>query len=148
MPTAQRRAQVVWEGNLAKGSGRLTVGSGAFPEQGITFASRTEQPDGKTSPEELIAAAHAGCYAMALSFGLSQAGTPPTRLSVSAVCTLDRADGGFRITTMELEVEGQVPGIDQAQFEQAAQQAKEGCPVSQALHNNVDIRLKTRLAGA
>jgi osmotically inducible protein OsmC len=148
MPTAQRRAEVTWEGDLAKGTGRLKVGSGAFPEQIITFPARVEQPDGKTSPEELIAAAHAGCFAMALSHALTQGGTPPTRLNVSAVCTLDRTDGGFRITTMDLEVEGQVPGADQARFEQAAQQAKEGCPVSQALHNNVDIRLKARLASS
>jgi len=146
MPIAQRRAEVVWEGDLPKGNGRMTVGSGAFQEQSITYASRFERPDGKTSPEELIAGAHAGCFAMALANTLAQGGTPPSRLHVTAVCTLDRTDAGFRITTMDLEVEGQVPGLDASGFERAAQQAKEGCPVSQALRSNVDIRLAARLA--
>lgn len=138
---AERRAEVTWQGNLAQGSGRLTVGSGAFGEQAITWAARTERPDGKTSPEELLAAAHAGCYAMALSHTLSQGGMPPERLTVNAVYTLDQG----KITTANLEVRGQVPGLDAGGFEQAAQKAEQACPVSNAVRNNVQIRLNARL---
>lgn len=148
MPIAQRRAEVTWEGSLLKGSGRFTVGSGAFDEQRISWAARTERADGKTSPEELIAAAHASCFAMACSHALNQAGTPPNRLHVTAVCTLDATDAGPRITTMDLTIEGEVHGLDQAGFERIAQQAKEGCPVSQALRTNVDIRLQAQLRNA
>ncbi len=146
MASAQRRAEVRWEGNLTQGKGRIVkVGSGAFDELSITWAARVERSDGKTSPEELIAAAHAGCYAMALSHTLNQAGTPPESLDVTAVCTLDEVGGGRKITTMELEVRGRVPGVDAAGFEQAAQKAEQGCPVSNALRNNVQIRLKAQL---
>src|SRR3712207_2682347 len=89
MATAERRAQVVWEGDLPRGSGRFTVGSGAMSEQAVTWASRTERSDGKTSPEELIAAAHGSCFAMALSNVLAEGGTPPERLEIDAVCTFD-----------------------------------------------------------
>jgi osmotically inducible protein OsmC len=145
MALAERRAEVVWEGNLTQGNGTLTVGSGALGTQPVTWASRTERSDGKTSPEELIAAAHAACYAMAFSNTLNTRGTPPERLTVSAVCTLDRVEGGVKITTMELSVRGKVPGIDQAGFEQTAQKAEQGCPVSNALRNNVQIRVHTQL---
>jgi len=145
MPVAQRRAQVVWEGNLVGGGGTLRVGSEAFGPLPITWAARTERPDGKTSPEELIAAAHAGCYAMALSHTLTQRGTPPSQLEVSAVCSLDRVEGRLKITTMALEVRGRVPGLSQSEFEDAARQAEQGCPVSNALRNNVDIRVRATL---
>ncbi|HEY7347209.1 MAG TPA: OsmC family peroxiredoxin [Ktedonobacterales bacterium] len=138
---AERRAEVIWQGNLTQGNGKLTVGSGAFGEQSITWASRIERPDGKTSPEELIAAAHAGCYAMALSHTLNQGGTPPEQLIVNAVCTLDQG----KITTMKLDVQGSVPGLDAAAFKQAAQKAEQSCPVSNALRNNVQIQLNARL---
>jgi osmotically inducible protein OsmC len=138
---AERRAEVIWQGNLVHGNGRLKVGSGAFGEQAITWAARTEQPDGKTSPEELIAAAHAGCYAMALSHTLSQGGTPPEQLIVNAFCTLDAG----KITTMKLTVQGKVPGLDEAAFQEVAQKAEQSCPVSNALRNNVQIQLNARL---
>ena len=138
---AERRAEVTWEGNLTHGSGRLKVGSGAFGEQAITWAARTERPDGKTSPEELLAAAHAGCYAMALAHTLNQGGTPPERLTVSAAYTLDQG----KITTANLEVKGLVPGLDAAGFEQAAQKAEQACPVSNAVRNNVQSHLNAQL---
>jgi len=139
---AERRAEVIWQGNLTQGNGRLKVASGAFGEQAITWAARTERSDGKTSPEELIAAAHAGCYAMALSHTLNQGGTPPEQLVVNAVCTLDQG----KITTMNLDVQGTVPGMDAAAFQEAAQKAEQSCPVSNALRNNVQIHLNARLA--
>ena len=145
MALAERRAEAIWEGTLTQGSGRITVGSGALPELPVTWASRVEQPGGKTSPEELIAAAHAACFAMAFSNTLNQAGTPPQRLVVDAVCTLDRVEGGVKITRMDLDVRGRVPGLDQTGFEQAAQQAHQGCPVSNALRNNVAMTVKARL---
>jgi osmotically inducible protein OsmC len=138
---AERRAEVIWQGNLTQGNGRLKVGSGAFGEQAITWAARTERSDGKTSPEELIAAAHAGCYAMALSHTLNQGGTPPEQLTVNAVCTLDQG----KITTMNLDVQGKVPGMDAAAFQEAAQKAEQSCPVSNALRNNVQIHLNAHL---
>ena len=145
MATAERRADVVWEGDLAKGSGSVTLASGASDVLDVTWASRTERSEGKTSPEELIAAAHASCFSMALSHGLAQAGTPPERLSVSAVCSLDKANGGFKITSMDIDVRGRVPGIETDAFKQAAEEAKEGCPVSGALQGNLDIRVTASL---
>lgn len=111
----------------------------------MTWASRIERPDGQTSPEELIAAAYAGCYAMALALTLAEGGTPPERLRVGAVCTLEEVDGKPKITTMELDVHGKVANLDAARFARAAQQAEQLCPVSNALRNNVSIQLKTSL---
>jgi lipoyl-dependent peroxiredoxin len=145
MALAERRAEAVWEGNLTEGRGRFTVGSGALQEQPVTWAARTEQPGGKTSPEELIAAAQATCYAMALSNTLNRQGTPPQQLVVDTTCELDRVEGGLKITRMQIDVRGKVPGIDQARFEQAAGQAEQGCPVSNALRNNVAMQLTARL---
>jgi len=146
MLKAERRADVVWEGDLLHGSGTIvSVGSGALGALPVTWASRTERSDGKTSPEELIAAAHAACYAMAFSHTLAQAGTPAERLSVSATCTFEQVEGGFKISTMDLDVRGKVPGLDEAGFEKAAQQAEQGCPVSNALRNNVQIRVNAHL---
>ncbi|MBF6590420.1 MAG: OsmC family peroxiredoxin [Ktedonobacterales bacterium] len=142
---AERQAQVIWEGNLTQGNGKITSGSGALGELPVTWAARTERADGKTSPEELIAAAHAACFAMAFSNTLNTAGSPPQRLMVTAVCTLDRVDGKLKITTMDLEVTGTVPGLDQAGFERIARQAEQGCPVSNALRNNVEIRVNAHL---
>jgi len=140
----ERKAHATWEGDLRSGSGTFEVGSGAISGQEVTFASRFEQPGGKTSPEELIAAAHATCVSMALANGLAQAGHPPTKLETDAVCTLDQTDAGFRITSMQLTVRGQVEGIGEDEFEAAAQQAKEGCPVSNAL-DSVEISLEASL---
>ena len=142
---AESRAQAIWEGDLLKGSGRVKPGSGSFPEQELTWASRTQRSAGKTSPEELIAAAHAGCYAMAFSNTLAQRGTPPTRLEVSAVCTFEVGAGGAKITTMDLTVRGRVPGMDQATFAEVAREGEKGCPVSNALRGNVEIRVNAEL---
>jgi osmotically inducible protein OsmC len=141
---AQRRAEVTWQGDLMSGSGTIErVGSGALGGLEVTWASRSEESEtGKTSPEELIAAAHAACFSMALSHGLAQAGHPPERLNVSAESTFVPGTG---ITKMALSVEGRVPGLDQEGFRQAAEQAKEGCPVSGALKGNVEITLDARL---
>src|SRR4051794_21596752 len=120
MAAVERTARATWTGTTARGSGTLTVASGAFPEQPLTFAARTEQSDHLTSPEELIAAAHSACFAMALSAQLTRGGSPPQQLTVDAVCTLDRPAGAYTITTMSLMVHGNVPGIDQATFSRAA----------------------------
>jgi len=144
MAMAERRAECVWEGDLVHGSGCVSVDSGAFSEFPVTWASRTERSNGKTSPEELIAAAHASCFSMALSGALAEAGTPPERLKVHAKATLDAVEAGLRITTMDLEVWGRVPGLDLDGFLKAAEGAKTGCPVSNAL-TGVDISLKAYL---
>lgn len=144
MIRAESSAEVVWEGDLAHGTGRVTVGSGAFPEFPVTWASRTARTGGRTSPEELIAAAHASCFSMALSHGLAEAGTPPERLKVSAVASLNSTDAGLRIDSVTLEVWGRVPGVDFLAFAKAAEDAKAGCPVSQAL-TGVEITLKAYL---
>jgi osmotically inducible protein OsmC len=142
----ERQAHATWDGDLRSGSGRFDVGSGAIGSQEVTFASRFEDSGGKTSPEELIAAAHATCVSMALANGLAQAGHPPTRLETDAVATLDQGEGGFRITSMRLTVRGQVEGIDEDAFRAAADEAKAGCPVSKALAGNVEITLDAALA--
>ena len=142
---AERRANVVWEGDLAQGSGTAAAGTGAFGGLGVSWPARTEEPDGNTSPEELIAAAHAACYAMALSGTLARGGTPPERLEIAATCSFEKVGDGFRITTMELDVRGRVPGLDAAAFEEAAEKADEGCPVSNALRGNVEITIMPRL---
>jgi osmotically inducible protein OsmC len=142
----ERQAHATWDGDLRSGSGRFEVGSGAIGGQEVTFASRFEDSGGKTSPEELIAAAHATCVSMALANGLAQAGHPPTHLETDAVATLDQGEGGFRITSMQLTVRGQVEGIDEDTFQAAAEEAKAGCPVSNALAGNVEITLDAALA--
>jgi osmotically inducible protein OsmC len=141
----KRRADVTWENDLIRGSGKVIFGTGALPETGITWASRTEQPDGKTSPEELLAAAHASCYAMALSATLAGNKTPPTRLNVTAECTFDRVGDKWKVTTMELTVKGVVPNIDSAKFEEMARIGEAGCPISNALRNNVEIKVNASL---
>jgi lipoyl-dependent peroxiredoxin len=148
MAAAERRAEAVWEGNLTEGRGRLIkVGSGAIGDLPVTWASRTESSDGKTSPEELIAAAHATCFSMAISNILNKGGTPPDRVRTSAIYTADRVDGKFTILSVDLDVTGRVPGADAAAFEAAANLAKEDCPVSRALKGNVQMRVKARLEG-
>ena len=141
----ERRAHATWEGDLRSGSGRFDLASGAISGQEVTFASRFEEPGGKTSPEELIAAAHATCFSMALANGLAQEGHPPRRLETNAVCSLEKAEGGFRISSMALEVRGEVDGIDEAGFRAAAEQARDGCPVSQALAGNLELSLDASL---
>jgi lipoyl-dependent peroxiredoxin len=139
-------AEAVWEHDLLKGSGRVRFNSGAAAELPVSWAARTERSNGKTSPEELLAAAHAACYCMALSAGLGRNGTPPDRLTVQAVATFDKVGDAWRVTTMELTVTGQVPKISQEKFEELAHGAKDGCPISNALKGNVEIRLNTHLA--
>jgi osmotically inducible protein OsmC len=137
------KATAVWEGKLKTGKGRFEAGSGAFRGE-YSFPTRFEGAKG-TNPEELIAAAHAACLSMALAFGLEQGGTPATSISTTAACTIDQVPGGFKITAMRLEVRGKVPGVDQAAFARAAEAAKEGCPVSQALKGNVRFELQAKL---
>lgn len=142
---AERRAHTTWEGDLASGSGTFTVGSGAIGPQQVSWPARTEEPGGKTSPEELIAAAHASCILMALAGGLAGAGTPPTKLESEARTTFDKVGEGFKITKIALSIRGEVEGIDDAAFQEAAEGAKENCPVSQALKGNVEVTLDAAL---
>lgn len=143
---AERTADVVWQGTLTKGQGSLSGRSGALNNLPVTWASRVERSDGRTSPEELIAAAHASCYAMALSITLERSGTPPEMLRVSATCTLDDASGGPKISRLQLDVTGTVPGLDTAGFERVAKQAELGCPISNVMRNNAEIVLNAHLA--
>jgi osmotically inducible protein OsmC len=144
MPTAERRANVVWKGNLFRGSGTIDLASSeAVQGLPVTWASRTERPDGKTSPEELIAAAHASCFAMAFSNTLAEQGNEPEELNISAVCTFD-ADQ-LKVTSSVLDVRGKVSGLDAEGFQNAAEQAEQGCPVSNALRGNVDIQVNASL---
>ncbi len=141
---ADRTAHVTWSGSLLEGSGTITsVGSGAFGPLDVTWAARTEDSNGRTSPEELIAAAHASCFSMALSHGLAQAGTPPERLDVDATVTFVPGTG---ITKSALIVRAVVPGIEEPAFLHAAEDAKENCPISQALASVPEITLEASLA--
>ena len=141
MPTSN--ATAVWNGKLKDGNGHYAAGSGAF-QGDYTFATRFEGKQG-TNPEELIAAAHAACFSMALSAGLERAGTPATKITTRGSCTLETVGGGPKITRMRLETRGLVPGIDQAAFTKAAETARDGCPVSGALKGNVVFELDARL---
>ena len=141
MPT--RKADAEWRGNLAEGSGRLRVGSGVF-DGPYSFKSRFEEGQAATNPEELIGAAHAGCFTMALTAQLSRSGLTPTRIHTRAKVTLERVGEGFSITRIELETEAQVPGIDDATFQRNALDAKQNCPVSKALAGT-EIHLNARL---
>ncbi|MFD7289651.1 OsmC family protein [Streptomyces sp. NPDC059863] len=125
-----RQAHTVWEGNLLQGTGTVTFDSSGIADQAVSWPSRAEAANGKTSPEELIAAAHSSCFSMALSNGLTKGGTPPTRLTTQADVTFQPGTG---ITGIHLTVQGEVPGMDAADFEKAAEDAKVNCPVSQAL---------------
>jgi osmotically inducible protein OsmC len=140
------KANAVWEGSVTEGAGRVTVASGAFPQQEITLKRRTDGGQGTTSPEELVAAAHASCYAMALSAALSRNNTPPTQLDVTAEVSLDRVDGALQIMSSALTVRGAVEGLDAAKFQDLAASAKENCPVSKALRGNLEITLEAELA--
>ncbi|MDQ1035095.1 osmotically inducible protein OsmC [Streptomyces sp. V3I8] len=137
-----RSAHTVWEGNLLEGNGVVTFDSSGIGEQPVSWPSRAEQANGKTSPEELIAAAHSSCFSMALSHGLAGAGTPPTKLTTSADVTFQPGEG---ITGIHLTVEGTVPGLDGDAFAAAAEDAKKNCPVSQAL-SGTTITLTAKLA--
>ena len=142
---ADRRATVIWEGKLTEGSGTISTGSGALAGAPVTWASRVERSDGKTSPEELLAAAQAECYAMVLSNLLGKQGKTPERLEVTAVCTVERQEGGLKITTMKLDARGRVPGLGQEEFTQVAHEGEKSCPVSNALRGNVEISVQAEL---
>ena len=141
MPT--HKAEAEWKGTLAEGSGRMAVGSGAF-DGPYSFKSRFEEGQAATNPEELIGAAHAGCFTMALTAQLSRAGLKPTRIHTSAKVKLEKVGEGFSITTIDLETEAEVPGIDDATFQKNALDAKQNCPVSKAL-TGVQIHLTAKL---
>jgi lipoyl-dependent peroxiredoxin len=139
-----RSAEATWNGGLREGNGTMRMASGAYEGQ-YSFSSRFEEGTG-TNPEELIAAAHAGCFSMALSGALERAGYPPERVNTTARVHLDRGESGFRIARIHLETEAVVPGIDEAAFQQEAEGAKKGCPVSQALGAVEEITLDAKLA--
>jgi lipoyl-dependent peroxiredoxin len=140
------RAEATWSGSLTEGSGSVSARSSSkFSDVPVSWASRTEAHAGRTSPEELLAAAHASCYAMALSAGLGRQGHPPERLDVSATVTFDKVGDGFKVTTSELTVRGKVPGVDAETFRQAAEAAKDGCPISGALKGNVELSVEATL---
>ena len=143
---AESTADATWSGNLTEGKGTVRLKSGVAPELPVSWSARTNRAAGitNTSPEELIAAAHASCFCMALSNGLNQAGHPPQQLDVKATCTFE-VDNGASIKSMKLEVTGKVPGMDEAAFKEAANGAKDGCPVSKALKGNVDVQVEARL---
>ena len=141
---ASSSATTVWEGGLTDGSGVTTPESGAFPATDVSWASRTERAAGKTSPEELLAAAHASCYCMALSHELGEAGTPPERLEATATVEFVPGEG---VTSSHIVVSGRVPGVDADAFAAAAAGAGENCPISGALRGNVDISVEATLEG-
>lgn len=141
----ERRAQVTWQGDLMSGSGTIdSVTSGVFGDLPVSWQARSEEPGGKTSPEELIAAAHAACFSMALSHGLAQAGHPPEQLETSATVTFQPGEG---ITKIALTVEGRVPGMSADDFRSAAEDAKQNCPVSKALAGVPSVTLDANLTG-
>lgn len=140
---ATRKAEVFWEKDLVHGHGRVKLGSNAISEFPVTWASRIQQPDGKTSPEELLAAAQSACYAMALSATLARKDKPPERLNVNSECTFD--EKVLKITTMNITVIGRVPGMTELEFEAAANEAEKICPVANAIRNNVTISLSAKL---
>ena len=141
---AQSSATTVWEGDLAHGAGQTTPASGAFPTVEVTWASRTARSARKTSPEELLAGAHASCYCMALSHGLGEAGNAPERLECTATVEFEP---GVGVKSSHLVVTGRVPGIDQDAFAAAAAEASRGCPISGALKGNVEISVEATLEG-
>jgi lipoyl-dependent peroxiredoxin len=139
----EKTARATWEGDLMDGAGHVRTESGSV-DQDMTWSARAQEVEG-ASPEELIAAAHATCVLMALSAGLAGAGTPPRRLESEATTTFDKVDDGFKFTSIRLQIRGEVEGADEEGFRAAAEQAKENCPVSQALKGNVEITLDAAL---
>jgi lipoyl-dependent peroxiredoxin len=147
VPRISRAASVSWEGNLARGSGAISGDSGAIEGLPYTLATRVGDPEGKTSPEELVAAAVGGCFAMSLAGELTRAETPPERLDVSAACTVDEVDGRHLVTALELGVRGRVPGIDAATFERIAREAEQGCTMAALVRGSAEVKLETTLEG-
>ena len=141
-----RTATAVWQGDLLGGSGSVSAGTtGLFADLPVSWASRTEEPAGRTSPEELLAAAHSACFSMALSNNLAKEGHPADRLEVRAEVSFDKLDAGWTVTRSALSVRGWVPGIDAAGFSKAADAAKDGCPISRALKGNVELSVEATL---
>jgi osmotically inducible protein OsmC len=143
-----RAAQATWQGDLSGGSGSVSAGTtGLFKDLPVSWASRTESPAGRTSPEELLAAAHAACFSMALSNDLAKAGYPAERLDVRAEVSFDKEEAGWSVTRSALSVTARVPGIDAAAFQEAAEAARDGCPISRALKGNVELSVEATLEG-
>jgi len=140
----KRKASAIWNGNLKEGKGRISTASGVLSDTQYSFSTRFEDGAG-TNPEELIAAAHAGCFSMALSGQLTTAGHPPESVNTTATVKMEKTDAGFTVTGVHLEVVARVPGIDQAGFETAANNAKSGCPISRLL--KAEITMDARLEG-
>lgn len=141
-----REAEAIWHGDLATGSGRTSARtSGAFTDLGVTWRARTEAADGRTSPEELLAAAHAACFSMAFSARLGKAGSPPEELAVRASVTFDKIEAGWKVTRSDLVVRARASGIDEATFQELAEDAKDHCPISGALQGNVEMTVEATL---
>ncbi len=141
-----RRADATWSGDLLSGRGNVTAGTtGVFRDLTTTWASRTGEPEGVTSPEELLAAAHASCFSMAVSNELAKAGTPPTRIAVSVAVTADKLETGWTVQSAAITVTGAAPGATEAGFKEAAEKAKDGCPISKALKGNVALSVEATL---
>jgi len=141
-----RRAEATWESDLLSGQGVVTASTTQlFTALPVSWASRTAAPSGRTSPEELLAAAHASCFSMEFALELAQAGMPPQRLDVSATVTFDRAEDGWKVTRSALAVRGRVPGANAEKFREIAQSARDNCPISQALKGNVDLTIEATL---
>lgn len=144
--TVISRAEANWSGNLTAGSGEVSAAtSGAFTRLPVTWAARTEEHGNLTSPEELVAAAHAACFSMAFASDLSKAGTPPDRLDVAADVTFEKLDAGWTVVSSALTVTGKVPGVSAADFESIAQASKDGCPISRMLAGTVALSVKATL---
>lgn len=141
-----RKASATWEGDLFTGKGAVTLDSARGAAMDVSWAARAENPVGQTSPEELVAAAHAACYSMAFSNFLAKNGTPAAKLVTTSVVSFEKGAEGFSVTRSALTVRGEVPGIDAETFANLAKEAKEGCPISRALAGNVDITLDATLA--
>jgi len=143
---AIRTATVTWQGDLASGTGTVSSGtSETFRDLPVSWSSRTEQPEGRTSPEELLAAAHASCYAMAFSGNLARNGTPPEHLHIEAEVTFDKLEAGWTVVSSALTVIGRAPGSSEEAFKAAAEAAKDGCPISRALAGNVALSVDATL---
>jgi osmotically inducible protein OsmC len=141
-----RRAAATWSGDLLSGRGTVTAATtGVFTDLPTTWAARTGEPEGVTSPEELLAAAHASCFSMACSNELAKAGTPPTRVTVTVAVTGDKLDTGWTVLSSAITVSGVVPGATEASFREAAEKAKDGCPISKALKGNVELSVEATL---
>ncbi|MBA2469112.1 MAG: OsmC family peroxiredoxin [Chloroflexia bacterium] len=147
MANTERTAQARWSGDLPEGSGVVEFASGALSSTPVTWAARTESSNGKTSPEELVAAAHASCYAMAFSHVLATAGHNPEQVHVTATVGFGPKEGGggFEVKSSTLNVRGTVAGLDQATFEKLANEGEQGCPISNALRGNIDITVNATL---